>query len=292
MVKWASFKFDHIGNACWFLQYLKKTNTIINEIKQRSKLFVKAKTDLAHAQRWGFHETSTWDLFLDLGSHFAIRACPVSGTVDINSQSNKGIQTVLSISFCFALEIMSHNSMYYLKKLSKKTPSGCSKLENFGFGKQVIQGEHSAKINRPLTSDNHSEPSNVRLDYQCSSNTPHPSSDKPPTHPLHRQGRMTLWVLVPKKVRVQTQFFRKKQNPQPSPSRNVPLLNLMGENLLAWNGSRCLTGFIIVMPKVVILEWYTDCCSAIVLVLQFKLIDELFSRSSCFLFIRPRDKGD
>ena len=181
--------------------------------------------------------------------------CLISGTIHINSQSNKWIQTVLSISFCFALEIMSHNSVYYLKKLSKKPLPLCSKLENFGFGKQVIQGEHSpAKINRPSTGDNHSEPSNVRSDNQCSSNTPHPSSDKPPT-----QTTKDDWVLVPKKVRVQTQFFRKKQNPQPNPSRNVPLLNLMGENLLAWNGSRCLTGFIIVMPKVVILEWYTDC---------------------------------
>ena len=76
---------------------------------------------------------------------------------------------------------MSHNSVHYLKKLPKKPPPGCSKLENFGFGKHLIQGEHSAKINQPSTSDNHSEPSNVRSDNQCSSNTPHPSSDKPPS---------------------------------------------------------------------------------------------------------------
>ena len=156
-------------------------------MKRSGKLFVKAKTcracaDLAHAQRRGFLETSTWDLFLDPGSHFAVRPCLISGTIHINSQSNKWIQTVFSISFCFALEIMSHNSVYYLKKLSKKPLPLCSKLENFGFGKQVIQGEHSpAKINRPSTGDNHSEPSNVRSDNQCSSNTPHPSSDKPPT---------------------------------------------------------------------------------------------------------------
>ena len=72
--------------------------------------------------------------------------------------------------------------MCTILKTVQKTPPGCSKLEKFGYGKQVIQGEHSpAKINRPSTSDNHSEPSNVRSDNQCSSKTPHPSSDKPPT---------------------------------------------------------------------------------------------------------------
>ena len=57
----------------------------------------------------------------------------------MNIQSNKRIQNILLILFCYSLEIMSHNSVYFLKKLSKKLPPGCSKLENFGFGKQVIQ---------------------------------------------------------------------------------------------------------------------------------------------------------
>ena len=56
----------------------------------------------------------------------------------MNIQSNKRIQNILWILFCYSLEIMSHNSVYYLRKLSKKLPPGCSKLENFGFGKQVI----------------------------------------------------------------------------------------------------------------------------------------------------------
>ena len=61
------------------------------------------------------------------------------GKNHMNIQSDKRIQNILSILFCYSLEIMSHNSMYYLKKLSKKLPPGCSKLENFGVGKQGIQ---------------------------------------------------------------------------------------------------------------------------------------------------------
>ena len=36
-----------------------------------------------------------------------------------------------------------HNSQYYLKKLSKMPPPGCTKLENFGFGKHVVDCQPS-----------------------------------------------------------------------------------------------------------------------------------------------------
>ena len=49
---------------------------------------------------------------------------------------------------------MSHNGPYYRKKLPKKPPPGCGKLENFGFGKQVLQCEHSpSKLWRSSSSE-------------------------------------------------------------------------------------------------------------------------------------------
>ena len=92
-----------------------------------------------HAQRRSFQETSTWYLFLDRGSRFCSSPMSDFGKNHMNIQTNKRIQNILSILFCYSLEIMSHNREYYLKELSKKLPPGCSKLENFGFGKQVIQ---------------------------------------------------------------------------------------------------------------------------------------------------------
>ena len=70
---------------------------------------------------------------------FPFRSSPMSdfGKNRMNIQSNKRIQNILSILFCYSLEIMSHDSVYLLKKLSKKLPPGCSKLQIFGFGKQV-----------------------------------------------------------------------------------------------------------------------------------------------------------
>ena len=125
---------------------------------------------------------------------------------------------------------MLHKHVYYLKKLSKKTPPGCSKLENIGYGKQVIQEEHSpAKINRPSMSDNHSEPSNVRLDNQCSSNTPHPSSDKPPTQTT-KDDSMSPCAQESSCI---DSVLQEEAEPSTTSHRNVPLLHLMGENLLA-----------------------------------------------------------
>ena len=76
---------------------------------------------------------------------------------------------------------MSQNSVYYLKKLSKEPTAWVLKARKLWIWQASGPGEHSAKINRLSTSDNHSEQSNVRSDNQCSNNTPHPSLDKSPT---------------------------------------------------------------------------------------------------------------
>ena len=49
---------------------------------------------------------------------------------------------------------MLRNTGYYLKKLSKKPPPGCAKLEHFEFGRRVTQYEPSpAQISRPVQDD-------------------------------------------------------------------------------------------------------------------------------------------
>ena len=89
---------------------------------------------------------STWYLFLKPGTCFADRFMYIRKKESFRfsaSQSRKPTTLCENMFLHFRFAIMSHNTSYYLKKLSKKPPPGCAKLENFRFGRRVAQYEPS-----------------------------------------------------------------------------------------------------------------------------------------------------